>query len=90
MHSCIDCTLMQISGDRVLTVSNHIYGGPYYEAAGKWSKVGWCVLLAVALALTAGDFSGLLGLASVVAAIVYLVDVRPAVRALKPGSGPYG
>ncbi len=62
--------------------------GAAYAAAGKWSKPAWIAILAVALLLTGGDFMGLLGLVAVVAAIVYLVDVRPAVRELKPG-GPW-
>lgn len=61
---------------------------PYYAAAGKWTKIGWVAVLAVALLLTGSDFLGLFGLVSVVAAIVYLVDVRPAVRGIKPG-GPW-
>jgi hypothetical protein len=77
---------------KVWALADAVYRpGPYYEAAGKWNKVGWVAVLAVALLLTTTDFSGLFGLVAVVAAVVYLVDVRPAVRALKPGSsGPYG
>jgi hypothetical protein len=80
-------------GIKVWALADAVYRpGPYYAAAGKWSKPGWVAVLAVALLLTGGDFAGLLGLVSVVAAIVYLVDVRPAVRALRPGSsaGPWG
>lgn len=60
-----------------------------YRAAGKFSKVAWIAILAVAVLLTGSDVLGLLSLVSVVAAIVYLVDVRPAVRSLRPG-GPWG
>lgn len=74
---------------KVWALADAIYRpGPAYAAAGKWSKPAWVAVLAVALLLTGDDVLGLLGLASVVAAIVYLVDVRPAVRALKPG-GPW-
>jgi hypothetical protein len=74
---------------KVWALADAIYRpGQAYTAAGKWSKPAWIAILAVALLITGGDFLGLLGLASVVAAIVYLVDVRPAVRALKPG-GPW-
>lgn len=59
-----------------------------FPAAGKLTKVVWIAILAVALLLTGGDFLGLLGLVSVIAAIVYLVDVRPAVRSIRPG-GPW-
>ena len=62
--------------------------GAAYVAAGKWSKPIWLAILAVAVLLTGADFMGLFGLVAVVAAIVYLVDVRPAVRELKPG-GPW-
>jgi len=80
---------------KVWALADAVYRpGAAYAAAGKWSKPGWVAVLAVALLLTGGDFAGLLGLASVVAAIVYLVDVRPAVRELGPGrsssTGPYG
>ena len=62
--------------------------GAAFEAAGKLSKPVWIAILAVAVLLTGGDFMGILGLVAVVAAIVYLVDVRPAVRSLRPG-GPW-
>jgi hypothetical protein len=90
----VDQLLLTVLGVGVLVLkvwalADAVYRpGAYYAAAGKWSKIGWVVVLAVALLLTGGDFLGLLGLVSVVAAIVYLVDVRPAVRALKPG-GPW-
>jgi hypothetical protein len=48
-----------------------------FVAAGKQTKTFWIVLLALAVVSTVGSFISLLGL---VAAIVYLVDVRPAVR----------
>jgi hypothetical protein len=76
---------------KVWALADAVYRpGPYYAAAGKWSKPAWVAILAVALLLTRGDFMGLFGIASVIAAIVYLVDVRPAVQALKPGSSGYG
>jgi hypothetical protein len=80
---------------KVWALADAVYRpGPAYAAAGKLTKPAWVAILAVALLLTGGDFAGLLGLASVVAAIVYLVDVRPAVRELGPGrsssAGPYG
>lgn len=54
-----------------------------YAAAGKWTKQGWVIVLA--LSLVVGQLLTLvsmLGLAAVVATIVYFVDVRPALRAL--------
>jgi hypothetical protein len=47
-----------------------------FELHNKLTKVGWLVILV--LAVLFGGL-GLLGLAGTVAAIVYLVDVRPAV-----------
>lgn len=65
-----------------------------YRAAGKQSKAFWLVLLGVAVALTlfGGGGLGFLGIAALVASIVYLVDVRPRLREVRRGgsSGPYG
>ena len=60
-----------------------------YEVAGKLSKVAWVAILAVAVLFGGTSVLGLFGLLGLVAAIVYLVDVRPAVRELRPG-GPWG
>lgn len=59
-----------------------------YDAAGKLTKNTWLALLGIALVLQlpiglgGGAFFGLLNLAGTVAAIVYLVDVRPALTEL--------
>ncbi|MGH8826459.1 MAG: DUF2516 family protein [Jiangellaceae bacterium] len=70
-----------------------------FSAAGKLTKNLWLIFLGVALAVNVVllyplNFINLLG---VVAAAVYLVDVRPAVRAIGGGhrggathDGPYG
>jgi hypothetical protein len=52
-----------------------------YVAAGKLTKPAWLAILGVALAvvLLSGWF-GPLGLAAIIATIVYFVDVRPALR----------
>jgi predicted membrane metal-binding protein len=57
-----------------------------FEAAGKLSKPAWLAITAVALVLVFlfGVLS-IFGLAAVVASIVYMVDVRPAVRAVQGG-----
>ena len=60
-----------------------------YPAAGKLTKVAWVAILAAALVLGWFSVLGLFGLIGTVAAIVYLVDVRPAVRELRSG-GPWG
>jgi hypothetical protein len=71
-----------------------------FVAAGKLTKQKWVAILAVAaalgfIALPGGFLSslGFLSIVAVVAAAVYLVDVRPAVRQIRGGggrSGPYG
>jgi hypothetical protein len=71
-----------------------------FPAAGKLTKVIWLAILGVSL-LVALAFASpimILNLAGTVAAIVYLVDVRPAIRGLggtagtilgrRPGGGP--
>jgi len=57
-----------------------------FPAAGKLTKPAWLAITAGALALLwlFGPLS-IFGIASIVASIVYLVDVRPAVREV---SGP--
>jgi Protein of unknown function (DUF2516) len=62
---------------------------PAYVAAGKQTKVFWVVVTAVSVFLTG---LSLFGIIAMVAAIVYLVDVRPAVRGVRRGGdvGPYG
>ena len=57
-----------------------------YVAAGKLTKPGWAAILGLSLlvVLLMGPMS-FLGLPAVIATIVYLVDVRPAVRGLSRG-----
>ena len=58
-----------------------------FVATGKLTKPGWVGITGAALAII--YFFGLmsfLGLPAIIAAIVYLVDVRPTVRGLRPGS----
>ena len=68
-----------------------------YPAAGKLTKTKWLLITGVAAVLgfagaMAGSVTGMLSVIAFVAAAVYLVDVRPAVRQIKKGasSGPYG
>ena len=69
-----------------------------FPAAGKQTKTIWLLILGVAFVIGIAGAIGQLQLISIfpivafVAASIYLVDVRPKVRALKPGSrqGPYG
>lgn len=77
-----------------------------YRAAGKQTKKFWVLLLAAASAVAAAANVGVLGslavmlvLAGTVASIVFMVDVRPALKAVSGGGnrrggsssdGPYG
>lgn len=58
-----------------------------YEAAGKQTKKMWVLLLGISLAafvitLPVMGLLNIFNMAGAVAAIVYLVDVRPAIRSL--------
>ena len=69
-----------------------------FPAAGKQTKPIWLIILGIAFVIGLAGALNLLTLINIipivafVAAAIYLVDVRPKVRALKPGSrqGPYG
>jgi Protein of unknown function (DUF2516) len=71
-----------------------------YTAAGKQTKPIWLLILGVALAIGLAGAVNLITIISVlpivafVAAAIYLVDVRPKVRALNASQGqrmgPYG
>ena len=58
-----------------------------FVAAGKLSKPGWAAItgLAALIVFWQGPMS-FLGLPAVIAAVVYLVDVRPAVKGLRRGN----
>ena len=58
-----------------------------FVAAGKLTKPGWLAITGLA-ALVIFFFKPMsfLGLPAIIAAIVYLVDVRPAVRGLRRGN----
>ena len=64
--------------------------GPAFPAAGKLTKPLWVGILAAAVLLGGADVFGLFSLLGTVAAIVYLVDVRPAVAELRRPGGPWG
>ena len=60
---------------------------PGFVAAGKLTKPGWLAITGIAIAVV--YFFGLMsffGLPAIIASIVYLVDVRPAVRGLRRGN----
>lgn len=66
-----------------------------FRAAGKMNKVFWTLVLGIAAAwdmFVPGGWRGYLGIAGLIAAIAYIVDVRPAVRSYggRGRSGSYG
>lgn len=71
-----------------------------YPAAGKLTKPAWIGILVVAVMIGIVSVTNVFGFGvlGVVAAGVYLADVRPALRAIAPrkrkggasGTGPYG
>ena len=62
-----------------------------YVAAGKLTKPGWAAILGLSVLVIVVFQTPLsfLGLPAVIAAIVYLVDVRPAVRGLSRGGNSW-
>jgi NO-binding membrane sensor protein with MHYT domain len=58
-----------------------------FAAAAKQTKQIWLAITGVAMVFGVLGF-GFLGLIALVAAIVYLVDVRPRVREIPKGGGP--
>jgi len=70
-----------------------------YVASGKLTKVAWLLFLGIAAVFDFfwGGVTSILTILGTVAAIVYVVDVRPALRQLssrpgrtEPRDGPYG
>jgi hypothetical protein len=59
-----------------------------YVAAGKLTKPGWAAItgLAMLIIFFYKNPMTFLGLPAMIAAVVYLVDVRPAVRGLRRGN----
>ena len=61
---------------------------PGFLAAGKLTKPGWAAITGLAARIIFWQQNPMtfLGLPAVIAAVVYLVDVRPAVRGLRRGN----
>lgn len=71
-------------------IDSFLHTDAAYRAAGKLHKTAWVTILIVAFAISLAGFLSVVGL---IAALVYLLDVRPAVRGISGGSssqGPYG
>lgn len=65
-------------------VSALLYSNESYDAAGKLNKVTWCAILAVGLLLHLVPIPlPFVNLALLIAALVYLADVRPALAGLR-------
>lgn len=66
--------------------------GSSYIAAGKLTKVAWLLILGISALydLKWGSFTGIITIAGTAAAIIYMVDVRPALRQIAPGRGGRG
>ncbi len=59
-----------------------------FRAANKQNKIFWLIILAIALAVSyLFSVLAMLPVAGAVASIVYLVDVRPALRQVSGGGG---
>ncbi|MFE2294235.1 DUF2516 family protein [Streptomyces sp. NPDC059452] len=58
-----------------------------YRAADKKKKSFWLIILGVAIAVNLYPFFLFLQLAGVVASIVFMVDVRPAIKEVSGGGG---
>lgn len=64
-------------------VSALTFSGDAYEAAGKLTKPAWTIILGLGAVLQLLLFSTILNLAFTVAALVFIVDVRPALSSLR-------
>jgi hypothetical protein len=59
------------------------YSARAYEAADKMTKPAWLIILGLGIVLTFVPVGGaIIGIATIIAALVYLVDVRPALAGL--------
>jgi len=65
-------------------ISSLTFAAEAYRAAGKWSKQGWTILLGCAAVFQIVPIGiGIIRWALVIAALVYLADVRPALNSLR-------
>ena len=64
-------------------VNSLLWSSASYEAAGKLNKRTWNIILGLALGVQLLLGLGILGVAAIVAAFVYLADVRPALSSLQ-------
>lgn len=83
-------TYVVLAGGAWATVDALIRPAAGYVAAGKLTKPAWVAITAIAtlLVYAMGPMS-FLGLPAIVGIIVYLVDVRPALRGLQQGNSSW-
>ncbi|NPC97290.1 DUF2516 family protein [Nocardioides sp. zg-DK7169] len=65
-------------------VTSLMHPAEEYVAAGKWTKQGWTIVLGLGVLFSfIGILPFFISLAFVIAAFVFLADVRPALRGLR-------
>jgi hypothetical protein len=65
-------------------ISALTFSAQHYNAAGKWTKQGWAILLGAAVVVQLVLLNiMIINLALTIAAFVYLADVRPALSSLR-------
>ncbi|WP_232676584.1 DUF2516 family protein [Nocardioides sp. R-C-SC26] len=65
-------------------VNSLLYSAESYLAAGKLTKPTWCIILGIAVVLQFVPLGlSILNIAFLIAALVYLADVRPALAGLR-------
>lgn len=75
-------TLLLLAMKVFAFINAFLWSAESYEVAGKLTKPAWTILLGIGVALQVVQVLFILSLAFTVAAIVYLVDVRPALAGL--------
>jgi hypothetical protein len=64
-------------------INSLLYSAEAYDAAGKLTKTTWCTILGIGVVLQFVVISlPLIGVMLLIAALVYLADVRPALAGL--------
>lgn len=63
-------------------ISSLMYSTEAYRAAGKWSKQGWSIVLGLGVVLQFVPLGQLISIVMLIAALVFLADVRPALSSL--------
>lgn len=70
-------------------INSLTYSNEAYQAAGKLTKQAWCAItglgFAAQLILIGSSPFGIIHLAATIASLVYLADVRPALREVTSG-----